>query len=109
MRVQQLKNRNQFLITDGNKIIFQSYNSRIALIDNSTKTLTLGRHWDYSITTKKHLTLFLTTWLPGEMVSGLFLSGKITPDTIKLAIKQGLIKYDENMIWGVKENEKQIK
>ena len=98
MRVQQLKNKNQFLITDGNKIIFQSYNSKIALIDNTAKTLTLGRHWDYSLTTKKHLTLFLTTWLPGEMVSGLSLSGKITPDTIRLAIKKGLIKYDESMV-----------
>ena len=98
MKVQQLKNKYQFLITDGNKIIFQSYNSKVAIIDREQATLTLGRHWDYSLTTKKHLTVFLTTWLPGEMVSGLFLLGKITPATIRLAIKNKLIKYDENMV-----------
>ena len=98
MRVQQLKNKNQFLITDGNKIIFQSYNSKVAIIDRKQATLALGRHWDYSITTKKHLTLFLSTWLPVEMVSSFFLSGKITPDAIRSAIQKGLIAYDENMV-----------
>ena len=98
MKVQQLKNKNQFLITDGNKIIFQSYNSKVAIIDSTAKTLTLGRNWDYSLTTKKHLCLFLDTWLTECLKDYLFGKQRITPDAIRQAIKSSLIKYDENMV-----------
>ena len=98
MKVQQLKNKNQYLITDGNKIIFQSYNSTVAIIDREQSTLTLGRHWEYSQTTKKHLALFLDTWLLDCLKDELFNKQRITPDAIRAAIKKGLIAYDENMV-----------
>ncbi len=59
-KVEQFYNKNQFLIYDSKNIIFQSYESTIAKIDKTRRTLTLFKNWDYSNTTRKHLYLFLT-------------------------------------------------
>lgn len=59
MKVEQLENKNQFVILGNNgEIEFQSYNSRIAKI-NKNGTLELSSRWDYSRTTLKHLYIFL--------------------------------------------------
>ena len=59
MKVEQLENKNQFIILgDDGKIEFQSYNSVIARIDKNG-TLEFSSHWDYSKTTLKHLYIFL--------------------------------------------------
>lgn len=60
-RVEQFYNKNQFIIKGGSGITFQSYNSTIANIDNKGN-LTLGKNWDYSKTTLKHLYLFLNDY-----------------------------------------------
>jgi len=62
MRVKQFEGRNgavknQFIIEDGNKEIFQSYNSIIAIKENGK--ITLGKDWDYSTTTGKYRNQFL--------------------------------------------------
>lgn len=57
MIIQQFHAKNQFLITDGNKTILQSYNSIIAVKENGK--ITLGKDWDYSKTTGKYRNLFL--------------------------------------------------
>lgn len=49
---------NQYIITDGDTIVFQSYNSTIATIDRENYTITLGKDWDYSVTTGKYRNLF---------------------------------------------------
>lgn len=49
---------NQFVIYADNKIIFQSYDSIIATVDKTEKTVTLGMDWDYSKTTGKHRNIF---------------------------------------------------
>ncbi len=63
MKVEQLENKNQFIIlgNDG-EIEFQSYNSRIARI-SKCGALELSTRWDYSKTTLKHLYLFLNKYL----------------------------------------------
>lgn len=58
MKVEQFYNKNQFVITGASKIVFQSYNSTCAII-NEDGDLILGYDWDYSKTTMKHLYLFL--------------------------------------------------
>lgn len=59
MKVENLENKNQFIIYgDDGAIEFQSYNSRIARI-NKNGVLSLSSHWDYSRTTLKHLYIFL--------------------------------------------------
>lgn len=63
-RVEQMINdrgngaMNQFVIYADDKIIFQSYNSIIAVIDKMNKTIELGEDWDYSVTTGKHRNIF---------------------------------------------------
>jgi len=49
---------NQFIITDGNKTIFQSYQSVIAIKENGKVTLDENK-WDYSVTTGKYRNEFL--------------------------------------------------
>jgi len=54
---------NQFIITDGDKRIFQSYDSIIAVIDykDGQKVITLDEYyWDYSRTTGKYRNQFLS-------------------------------------------------
>lgn len=50
---------NQFIIQQGSKIMFQSYNSPIVEIDTENKTLTVYPHWDYSMTTSKYRNQFM--------------------------------------------------
>lgn len=53
---------NQFVIYADNKIIFQSYDSIIATVDRSAKTIELGKDWDYSTTTGKHRNIFFADY-----------------------------------------------
>lgn len=63
MKVEQLENKNQFIILgDDGEVEFQSYNSRIAKI-NKNGTLELSNRWNYSRTTLKHLYIFLEKYL----------------------------------------------
>lgn len=49
---------NQFVIRDGNLLMFQSYSSLIAVVNYTTKEIVLGEDWDYSKTTGKHRNIF---------------------------------------------------
>ena len=53
---------NQFVITDGTKTVFQSYNSDIVMIDSSKKTLKFGSDYKNSTTTIKHRNKFLSDY-----------------------------------------------
>ena len=50
--------KNQFVIRDGDKIYFQSYDSIIALKQNGKIYLDVNK-WDYSRTTGKYRNMFL--------------------------------------------------
>jgi hypothetical protein len=63
MKVRQFEGRNgavknQFILEGEGKIIFQSYNSVIAIKENGKITLD-NDTWDYSVTTGKYRNLFL--------------------------------------------------
>lgn len=62
MKVKQFYNKNQFLIEDKGEKYLQSYESIVAKI-NHNGVLTLGKHWNYSKTTLKHLYLFLNDFV----------------------------------------------
>ena len=70
MKVEQMINdrgngaMNQFVLTDGNKILFQSYSSPIAEVDKSTMVVTIYPDWDYSVTTNKHRNIFFRDYAP---------------------------------------------
>lgn len=55
---------NQFVIDDGRRIVFQSYDSMIAEIDYSTNTIKIGADWDYSRTTSKYRNAFFKEYIP---------------------------------------------
>ena len=77
MKVTQFYNKNQFIITDGTKKVFQSYNSTIAEIDKNG-TLKLGDNWNFSNTTRKHLYLFLNDYkndIKAEQYKNIFSKG----------------------------------
>ena len=64
MRVENITNKqgknvaNQFIITDGNKVAFQSYDSLICEIEN--KAITFTQKYNFSPTTAKHRNAFLS-------------------------------------------------
>ena len=88
--------KNQFVITTAHNHIFQSYESQIAVHDFKTGQVTLGRNWDYSVTTVKYLMVFLDL-LCWETYNRLP-DGRCSGDRIRKAIKNGLIRYDCEMV-----------
>lgn len=96
MKVEQFYNKNQFIIEDeeSGKIYFQSYESIVAIWDKTSQTLTLGRDWDYSKTTSKHLYLFIDDCC---FVKDFNIDSKTKKQDIQKLIDKGIIKYDENL------------
>lgn len=96
-KVEQLENKNQFLIKTNNKIVFQSYDSTIAIYDENKQTLKLGKWWDYSHTTRKHLYIFLYRFCCG--VDGVYdaLYSTNKRKAIQELINKKIIKFDFKM------------
>lgn len=81
---------NQFIITDKNKVVFQSYQSTICIIDydkQGAERVTLGADWDYSNTTRKYLYQFLYEILGWD----------VNKKALEIAIKNKDIAYNENL------------
>ena len=85
---------NQYTIQGPGYIAFQSYDSLIAV--KAGDRLTLGRHWDYSVTTSKYLWQWLSDncWYIVRQLP----DGKSGADRIRKAIAAGLIYYDPDMV-----------
>lgn len=85
---------NQFVIHSNNSVVFQSYDSVIAIVDYDAQgaaALTLGRNWDYSNTTAKYLYEFLR-----EYARHIF-GGDVSKKRIEIAIKNKDIAYNDNL------------
>jgi hypothetical protein len=83
---------NQFIIKRDGETCFQSYHSLIAIWDGDK--LTLGKDWDYSVTTSKYLYRFIDEYC--------YKISHLLPDKGKRAavnklIESGDIIYDPNM------------
>ena len=87
---------NHYVMASGNTFLFQSYESLIAEYNKDSGILTLGKHWDYSVTTMKHLNQFMQEYC--YIVYRNLPDGKSGADSIRKAINSGLIVYDENMV-----------
>ena len=86
MRVFNICN-NCFQINDGEWIYCQSYSSLVAMYSFKRSKLVLGRKWDYSKTTLKHLKLFLNRLTPD-------FENMTKKDILKL-LDSGNIEYDD--------------
>ncbi len=97
IKVENFYNKNQFLIREGGKIILQSYNSIVAIWDNEKQTLVLGRDWDYSRTTTKHVYYFIYNFVRNLKIREV---NKKTNkrDYINKLIKENTIKYNVNLV-----------
>ena len=88
MKVEQMINdrgngaMNQFVITVGNTIAFQSYDSTIAVVDRDYKTVTIFPDWNYSKTTGKHRNIFFRDYAN--------ISALATADGIRKALADGI-------------------
>jgi hypothetical protein len=61
--VENLHNKNQFVISGYGFTCFQSYETLIAIYDEDNSTLYLNATmWDYSKTTSKHLKIFINEY-----------------------------------------------
>ena len=58
---------NQFVITDDGKMTFQSYSSMIVEVDYNNHTVTIGKDYNYSVTTSKYRNQFFTDWTVSEL------------------------------------------
>ena len=73
---------NQFILRGDNKVIFQSYDSTIAIADYDTNTITIFPDWDYSVTTGKHRNIFFKDYVPVAQLT--------TKKGIEKALKDGI-------------------
>lgn len=102
-KVEQFESKNQFVLEDDKQLIYQSYHSIIAVYDKEKDRLTLGRDWDYSTTTSKYLYKFIDTYFYYTTSKYKELSKELCNtnnkrNTIKNAIKNKLIKFDDELI-----------
>lgn len=95
-KVKQFYNKNQFVIESNERVVFQSYQSTCATIDKTGQHLTLGRDWDYSQTTRKHLYLFIETYCYNiTILKALECNNK--REAIQKLIDNNKIIYDEDL------------
>ena len=87
-RVEQHEHANQFIIFVNDGIVFQSYDSNIAFIDNKGRVL-LGHYWDYSATTRKHLYSFLRKYSKYVTIN--------SKKEVEKLIKSGEIVYNPDL------------
>ena len=108
MKVEQFLNRNQFRLYDTDINILQSYNSKVVEITNngSLQKIVLGRDWDYSTTTSKHVYAFLDEY-SNVKICGITNKRKYINDLLKeckedeerfLQEHHYMISYDEEMV-----------
>lgn len=87
-RVEQHEHANQFIIFVEGGIVFQSYDSNIAFIDNQG-SITIGYYWDYSATTRKHLYSFLRKYSHLVTIN--------SKKEVERLIKSGKINYQPDL------------
>ena len=102
MQIRQFYNKNQFIMNDDKKIIFQSYDSIIDVIDKKSGKIVFGNDWNYSNTTRKHLYLFLNDYKNeigyfqySKIFFGGFDDSKNKRQFLKNLIDQKIIKIKE--------------
>lgn len=103
MKVQNFKNKNQYVLEDKKNLQFQSYNSTVASIDKKNGNLILGIDWNYSQTTVKYLFMFLLENINilNEKTKKYFFNFKDIKNKkkyIEKLIDEKIIKYDDKLI-----------
>lgn len=97
MKVCEMR-KNAYVIEnfDRKECTLQSYDSTVAVIDRESETITLGKHWDYSVTTLKHVYQFLEEY--AQDLPNMFFESRTKKRSIERLIEQGYVIYNENLI-----------
>lgn len=91
-KVEQYVHANQFRLYGEGENCLQSYNSLVVKISYDGNHIVLGRDWDYSTTTSKHVYQFLE-----EYANLSFYGVSNKRAYVNKLIKEGKIEYDESM------------
>lgn len=83
---------NQFIITDGAHVVFQSYDSTIAEIDFDNRIISIGEDWDYSVTTNKYRNAFFDDMGFSDLAS---------KQGLKKALEKCLYERDNGVVYKV--------
>lgn len=92
IKVNQLENKNQFLIETKSALYFQSYESVVAKYDKKTHTLFVNEKWDYSNTTRKHFYIFIYEYCCVSVIEDALYNSKSKRAAIKKLLKEKVIK-----------------
>lgn len=97
MKVHEMS-RNAYIIHnfETDEIFLQSYNSTVAVLDRESGIVTLGRHWDYSVTTLKHVYNFLEQYAPS--ISYNLCNSRTKKRSIERLIENNYIMYDVELV-----------
>lgn len=91
---------NQFIISDyaNDKYYFQSYDSLIAEWNRKTQRLTLGKYFDYSVTTSKYLHKWINEYCNRETIQAIRNApGSSYSKCVQWCIDNGFIEYNATM------------
>ena len=95
MKVNQYVHANQFELRGEGKHCLQSYDSLVVELSNGK--IILGRDWDYSTTTSKHVYMFLEDYtdvkLPNKYINWQY---RCCIELYKGAGQEGIVSYAEN-------------
>lgn len=100
-----LTHENKYIEIKHDGILYlASYDSIVAAYDSENETLTLGKAWDYSATTMKHIYKFITDNCDGIKdndgivhITWLLQESKNKKQLLNDLINNGVIKYDRFM------------
>lgn len=95
--IYQLDHINQLVVDSDNYSMFQSYRSLIAIYDKENRRLCLGRDYDYSSTTMRHLYQFILWYTSACDIKDALNNTSNKRKTLARLIKEGVIDYDSSM------------
>ena len=87
---------NQFVIDGNNERVFQSYDSVVCKV--TPDTITFGRDWDYSNTTRRNLYMFLKYYAGLREVKGKGIEKAIQTGSFEhIGVTRYHVAYDETL------------
>lgn len=94
MKVHEMS-RNAYIIDnfETGEVVLQSYDSIVAIFEKESEIVTLGRNWNFSITTIKHVCRFLEEYKPSALCDS-----RTKKRSIESLIQNGHILYDPELI-----------
>ena len=97
MKVHEMR-RNAYIIEnfETEEVTLQSYDSTVAVLDKESGIITLGKHWDYSVTTLKHVYQFLEEYASNLPYS--ILESRTKKRSVEKLIKENYVFYDPELI-----------